>query len=138
MKLSLFTPCAALCALALASLAPPALAQATSAADLLAAYTAQAKAPASVERGEAFFNKKFGRDFDSCAACHGAVPVKNGKDLVSEKLIPPLAPAAHPARFTDRSKVDYRFRINCKDVVGRECSAGEKADLLSWLLSLKP
>ena len=138
MKLTPLTRGTALCALALASLVPNALAQATSAAELLAAYAAQAKAPASAERGEAFFNRKFGRDFDNCAACHGAVPVKNGKDLVSEKVIAPLAPAVTPTRFNDRSKVEYRFRINCKDVVGRECTAAEKADLMSWLMSLKP
>jgi hypothetical protein len=30
------------------------------------------------------------------------------------------------------------FRMNCKDVVGRECTAAEKADVLSWLLTVKP
>jgi len=48
------------------------------------------------------------------------------------------APAANPARFTDRTAVELNFRINCKDVVGRECTAAEKADVLAWLLTLKP
>jgi len=113
-------------------------AQAATPAELLAAYTAQAAAPASAARGEAFFNKNFGRDFAGCAACHGAMPTRPGKDLVSEKSIAPLAPAANASRFSDRAKVDYAFLINCKDVVGRECTAGEKADILSWLISLKP
>jgi hypothetical protein len=30
------------------------------------------------------------------------------------------------------------FRRNCKDVLNHECSPGEKADLLAWLISLKP
>ena len=113
-------------------------AQVTNARELLAAYTKQAGGSASAERGEAFFTRKFGRDFDSCAACHGALPLKAGKDLVSEKAIAALAPAVSPQRFTDKAKVEYRFMQNCKDVVGRDCSAQEKADVLSWLVGLKP
>lgn len=118
--------------------AAPALAQTTNATELLAAYKAEAKAEPSAERGQALFNRKFGKDFDNCAACHGAVPTREGKDLVSEKSIAPLAPAARPGGFADKAKVDYRFRINCKDVVGRECTALEKADIMAWLVSLKP
>ncbi len=113
-------------------------AQTTTPAGLLAAYTAQAGAPASADRGQALFNRKFNRDFESCAACHGAVPTGKGKDLVSEKPIAPLAPAATPTRFTDRAKVEYRFKVNCKDVIGRECTAAEKADVLAWLIGLQP
>ncbi len=138
MKRTIFTLISAACALALGGAATCAQGQTTTPAALLASYEAQAKAPGSAERGGAFFNKAFGRDFDNCAACHGAVPVRAGRDLVSEKAILPLAPAAQATRFTDRSKVEYRFRANCKDVVGRECTAGEKADLMAWLISLKP
>jgi hypothetical protein len=125
-------------ALALPGAGGVAQSQTTRAADLLATYTRQAGGTASAERGQAFFARKFGRDFDSCAACHGAVPVRAGKDLVSEKAITALAPAVSPQRFTDKAKVEYRFAQNCKDVVGRDCSAQEKADVMSWLLSLKP
>jgi hypothetical protein len=125
-------------ALALPGAGGVAQSQTTRAADLLATYTRQAGGTASAERGQAFFTRKFGRDFDSCAACHGAVPVRAGKDLVSEKAITALAPAVSPQRFTDKAKVEYRFAQNCKDVVGRDCSAQEKADVMSWLLSLKP
>jgi len=127
-----------LCAIALLCCGGTAHAQATNAAELLAAYTKQAGASASAERGQAFFTRRFGRDFDSCAACHGALPVKAGKDLVSEKSISALAPAVTPQRFTDKARVEYRFAQNCKDVVGRDCSAQEKADVMSWLLSLQP
>jgi mono/diheme cytochrome c family protein len=113
-------------------------AQSTTPASLLAAYTAQAGKPASPERGQALFNRKFGRDFDSCATCHGSVPNRAGKDAVTEKPIPPLAPAAQAGRFSDRSKVDYRFQMNCRDVVGRDCTVAEKADILAWLISLSP
>ena len=48
-----------------------------------------------------------------------------------------MAPAAHPQRFTDAAKTEKWFRRNCNDVVGRECTPAEKADFISWLLSLK-
>lgn len=127
--------------LALALLAGVGLgaAQAATPAELLAAYEAQAKAPGSPERGQKLFNTNFGRELGfSCASCHGPVPVKSGRDQVTEKLVRPLAPAANAQRFTDKAKVDTWFRLNCTDVVGRDCTAAEKADVLSWLLTLKP
>jgi hypothetical protein len=120
-----------------AALTPCALA--ATPAELLAGYTAQAGAPASAERGEQMFNTNFRREFGwSCASCHGKVPTTSGRHAVTDKVIAPLAPAFNAQRFTDRTKVESFFRLNCKDVVGRECTAGEKADLLSWLLTLKP
>lgn len=123
-------------AIAVALLAPAA--HAATPAELLAAYTAQAGAPASPERGQKLFTTNFGREFGwSCASCHGAKPTRDGQHALTEKKIAPLAPAANPARFTDRTRADLNFRINCKDVVGRECTAAEKADVLSWLLTLE-
>jgi cytochrome c peroxidase len=114
-------------------------AQAATPAELLAAYTTQAGEPPSAERGQKLFNTNFKRDFGwSCASCHGAVPTKAGRHELTEKRIEPLAPAFNPARFTDRVRVENFFLLNCKDVIGRECTAGEKADVLSWLLTLKP
>jgi cytochrome c553 len=125
--------------LALALVWPAWSAEPTTPTQLLAAYTAQAGVPASPERGQKLFNTNFGRELGlSCASCHGASPHKSGLHALTEKKIAPLAPAANPARFTDRTAVELNFRINCKDVVGRECTAGEKADVLSWLLTLKP
>ncbi len=124
--------------LALCALALP-VAQAATPAELLAGFEAQAKAPGSPERGQRLFTTNFGREMGfSCSSCHGPVPVKAGRDQVTEKSIKPLAPAANPARFTDKSTVENAFRLNCRDVVGRECTAAEKADLLSWLITLKP
>jgi hypothetical protein len=92
-----------------------------------------------IERGEKLFTTDFGRELGlSCSSCHGAVPVKQGLDKLTEKPITPLAPAANPKRFVDNRKVDYWFRLNCKDFVGRDCTAAEKADVLAWLISLKP
>jgi cytochrome c peroxidase len=107
-------------------------------ADLLAGYSAQAGAAATPARGQAFFNQRpAGRDW-SCASCHGAVPVAGGRHAATGKDITPLAPAANPQRFADAAKTEKWFRRNCNDVLGRECSAGEKADVLAWLVTLKP
>lgn len=120
----------------LAGLALPA--QAASPADLLAGYQAKAGAPASPERGKKLFTTNFGKQMGwSCSSCHTEDPTKTGKDDVTEKLIQPMAPAFNPKRFTDPIKVENAFRMNCNDVVGRECTALEKADLLAWLLSFK-
>lgn len=108
-------------------------------AEVLAGYEAKAGAPGVPARGQKLFNTNFGRDLGlSCASCHGAVPVRPGKDQVTEKPIGALAPAANAQRFTDKSKVENWFRVNCKDFVGRECTAAEKADVVAWLMSLKP
>lgn len=114
-------------------------AQAATPQELLAGYTAAAGVPASPERGQKLFTSRFGTKMGfSCSSCHGDVPTKTGKDQVTDKPIPPLAPAFTPTRFTDLSKVDHWFRLNCRDIIGRDCSAGEKADVMSWLLTLKP
>jgi mono/diheme cytochrome c family protein len=106
-------------------------------AELLAGYSAQAGAPAQAARGRAFFNTTHGREW-SCASCHGATPTQTGKHAATGKPIEPLAPAFNPERFSDLAKSEKWFRRNCNDVAGRECSAGEKADVLAWLITLKP
>ncbi|MBL8315420.1 MAG: DUF1924 domain-containing protein [Rubrivivax sp.] len=123
--------------LALAALLPSA--QAAKPTELLAEYTAKAGAPASPERGQKLFTTKGTGDMGwSCASCHGNTPTSAGRNALSEKPIPALAPAFNPTSFTDRSKVDGWFKNNCKDVLSRECTVAEKADVLSWLLTLKP
>ena len=88
-------------------------------------------------RGQKLFTTLQGRDW-SCASCHGAVPTQPGRHAATGKPIGALAPAFNAERFTDSAKVEKWFRRNCNDVVGRECTAAEKADVLAWLLTLKP
>ena len=66
----------------------------------------------------------------------GIIHVLTGPDHLT--AIAPLAPAFDPQRFSDAAKSEKWFRRNCNDVVGRDCSAAEKADVLGWLISLKP
>jgi mono/diheme cytochrome c family protein len=104
---------------------------------LLNAYSAKAGAAPQPARGQQFFNMTHGREW-SCASCHGAVPVQGGKHAATGKPIGAMAPAFNSDRFTDAAKTEKWFRRNCNDVAGRECTAAEKADVLGWLLTLKP
>jgi hypothetical protein len=112
-------------------------AHAATPAELEAGYTAQAGAPASPERGQQLFTSRHGREW-SCSSCHGAVPTRVGSHAATGKSIAALAPAFNAERFADAAKTEKWFRRNCNDVVGRECTAAEKADVISWLRTLKP
>jgi hypothetical protein len=103
----------------------------------MSGYAAQAGGAPDPVRGQAFFTTRHGREW-SCSTCHGAVPTQVGKHATTGKQIGPMAPAFNPERFTDAAKTEKWFRRNCNDVVGRECTPAEKADVLSWLLTLKP
>ena len=117
-----------------AALAAPARAAAP--AELLSGYAASAGGTASPERGRTLFTARHGREW-SCSSCHGELPTGPGRHAATAKAIPPLAPAFNPERFTDPARVEKWFRRNCNDVMGRECTSAEKADVLAWLLTLK-
>ena len=123
-------------ALAAAALGAAQGARAATPQELAAGYAAQAGAPPAAARGEQFFTTRHGKEW-SCSSCHGTPPTQAGKHAATGKNIGALAPGFNPDRFTDPAKVEKWFRRNCNDVVGRECSAGEKADVLAWLMTLK-
>lgn len=122
---------------ALALLALAAQAADTSPAQQLERWSAQAAAPGQAERGRVFFTSRHGGEW-SCASCHGNPPTAPGKHASTGKAIDAMAPAVNPKAFTATAKVDKWFRRNCKDVLGRECSATEKADVLAYLIGLQP
>jgi cytochrome c peroxidase len=115
---------------------------AASPAELQKRFEADARSAApsfggfSAQRGKAFFDASHGGDW-SCASCHTADPLAAGKHAKTGKAIAPLAPAANPERFTDVAAVEKWFRRNCNDVLGRECTAQEKGDVLQYLMSVK-
>ena len=74
-------------------------------------------------------------DTPSCTTCHTANPTAGGEARTG-KPIEPLAPGANPKRFTDTAFVEKWFGRNCNSVLGLDCSAKEKADIISWLMSL--
>jgi len=110
-------------------------------AELLAEYRLEAAREhagfqTSARRGAEFYTREFGHSprLPSCASCHTSDPRQNGRHAVTDKPIQPLSPQAETRRFTDRAKVEKWFRRNCSEVVGRPCTAMEKADLLAWLV----
>lgn len=114
-------------------------------AELLQNYSAQAKQenPAfrefSASRGEQFYRTE--RDHSSgnkvaCATCHTSDPRNSGKTRAN-KVIEPMAPGVNAKRFTDAAKVEKWFKRNCQDVLERACTAQEKGDFITYLLSIK-
>ncbi|MCC6533506.1 MAG: DUF1924 domain-containing protein [Burkholderiales bacterium] len=110
--------------------------------DLLQRYAAEAKSAAasfagfSAARGEALHTQKFAGgkpDTAACTSCHGNDPRAAGRTLAG-KPIDPVAVSAAPARYTDPAKVEKWFKRNCTEVLGRECSALEKGDWLSYVM----
>lgn len=110
---------------------------ATTPADLESAYRLQSGSPAAPGQGQRLFTSDHGREW-RCASCHGAVPTRPGQHAVTGKTIAALAPAANPERFTDAARSEKWFRRNCNDVLGRECTPAEKADVIGWLRTLAP
>jgi mono/diheme cytochrome c family protein len=112
-------------------------------ASLLAQYRQQAQAGAPAfqkedpARGKALYFAEHERNGkrSSCATCHTQDARQEGRTPVGKRL-DALAPSANPRSFTERKKADKWFDRNCKQVLGRTCSPGEKADFLAYLLTL--
>lgn len=115
---------------------PLAQAQTTTPMQLQKAYEAAAGASGQADKGQAFFTSRHGGEW-SCASCHGQRPTGAGRHAVTGKALEPLAPAFNPKAFTDERRVEKWLRRNCKDVLQRECSPSEKADVLAWLQTLR-
>jgi hypothetical protein len=71
----------------------------------------------------------------SCTTCHTSELKKPGQTRAG-KEIAPMAASVNAKRFTDPAEVEKWFKRNCSDVLGRECAATEKSDVLAYLLSL--
>lgn len=123
-------------ALLIAAAMSVAHAQGTSPMQLQRGYEAASGSPARADKGQAFFTSRHGAQW-SCASCHGQRPTGEGLHAVTHKPMDPLAPAFNPKAFTDERRVEKWFRRNCQDVVSRECTAAEKADVLAWLQTLR-
>ena len=127
---------AAACALAPA-------ASAESPTPLLDFYASQAKASDSAfggfsaERGEHLFRTNFSSgkpDTPSCTTCHTTDPRKTGQTRAG-KDIEPMAASANSKRYTDQAKAEKWFGRNCNNVLGRECTATEKGDFITFMLT---
>lgn len=73
----------------------------------------------------------------ACPACHLTSPAGTGRRPAIRREIQPFAPSANPVRFTDPDHAELWFDVNCFYVLGRGCTATEKGDLLTYLLTVK-
>ncbi len=91
----------------------------------------------AAERGKGFFlaSPASGKpDTPSCTTCHTPSPQNTGKTRAG-KEIKPMAVSANPARFTDPAEVEKWFGRNCNSVLGRDCTAAEKGDFITFMAS---
>lgn len=105
---------------------------------IIAGYAEAAGAPLDAGRGEALFlaDHTGGKpETPSCTSCHTADMTAVGQTRAG-KEIAPMAVSVVPDRFTDLDKVEKWFGRNCNSVLGRDCTAQEKGDILTWLASL--
>ena len=107
-------------------------------------YTAEAAAQQtgftpSAKRGETLFRQRFVHNdkMPACTSCHTDSPLNAGQHAVTGKAIRPLAVAANGERFSDPAKVEKWFGRNCKEVVGRACTPGEKADFVAFMSEVR-
>lgn len=116
----------------------------------------------SVERGYSFYRERhpiIGVGAVNCASCHRNNPreqirahrtdilcrachVINDEEHpdpehAKKRLIDPFTPGANPKRFADFEVVERYFKTNCLMLLKRECTAREKGDLLTYLLSVE-
>lgn len=103
--------------------------------ELLAGYQSQGADSFSAERGKAMWNEPHAtpKGNVSCASCHGTDLTRSGKHLRTGKLIEPMAPSVNAERLSDPAKIEKWFLRNCKATLGRECTAQEKGDFLSYI-----
>ncbi len=99
----------------------------------------QAGFTASAKRGEALFRQRFALNdkMPACTSCHTDNPLNGGQHAVTGKTIKPIAVAANGERFSDPAKVEKWFGRNCKEVVGRACTAAEKADFVAYMSEVR-
>lgn len=104
---------------------------------LLKSYQSQGAKLGNAQKGEKFWNKTFTGKAPfverSCNTCHTANLKNAGKHVRTRKVLKPMAPSVNAASLTKTKKIEKWFKRNCKWTVGRECSAQEKADILTFI-----
>lgn len=98
---------------------------------LLEEYRAQGAGAFSTEAGEVLWRSDF--NGGSCTGCHTGSPRNPGRHERTGKPIDPMAPSVNPERLTDLREMKKWLLRNCKSTLGRECTAQEKGDVLTWL-----
>jgi cytochrome c peroxidase len=120
---------------------------------LLATYADSAKVEFKEQNGrgavsDKSFSAAIGRKFFlarrtwqshdyTCSGCHTPDPRQEGRHIETKKSIKPLAPSRNTERFTNFEKVETNFKAHCMDLYERDCTAYEKGNFISYLMSVK-
>ena len=116
----------------------------------------------SAERGHAFYIEPHavkGAGVWSCASCHLKNPrysvLAHRTDIpcrachvihdwehpdphtAKKRVIDPFAPSANPQRLSDGHRAETFLRVNCLLLLKRECTALEKGDVITWLMTIE-
>lgn len=89
----------------------------------------------SAARGETLHMRHFASgkpDTPACTSCHGK-DLRGAGQTLTGKRIEPMALSVSPSRYADPAKVEKWFKRNCTEVIGRECTAQEKGDWLTFV-----
>ena len=129
----------------------PLLAQADAVSDSMASYAAKGAVDASASSGESMWTKTIpftdrkgiSHSDRTCSTCHNADITKTGKHKKTGKSIAPMALSVpfvavdekSIPRYSSAKKIRKWFKRNCKWTYGRECTAQEKSNILSFLVS---
>lgn len=116
----------------------PAQASETVVSEMLGRYHSAGAGEFSAERGkqmwtQPYTDKASGKPI-SCASCHSENLAQAGSHIRTGKHIEPMA-ASSGERFNDPAKIEKWFLRNCKGTIGRECTAQEKGDFLTYFQS---
>lgn len=90
----------------------------------------------SAERGQSLYSGPHqggNPEMNACTACHTNDPIAEGRHRKTGRGIEPMAVSVNPDRFTDPAEVEKQFGRDCKNVLGRECTAQEKGDFITFL-----
>jgi hypothetical protein len=101
---------------------------------LLARYAAEGASAPDAARGRALWESEHpapdGGAARSCVTCHGPRLGDPGRHATTGEVIEPMTA---PGRLTDAAKIEKWFGRNCRWTLQRDCSPGEKADLVAFL-----
>ncbi|MEH6650983.1 MAG: DUF1924 domain-containing protein [Motiliproteus sp.] len=119
-----------------ATVSQPGIAATDSVTQLLNQYRTEAGvAEFSAERGQELWTTAVLVEGDGrrCGSCHTDDLQTQGKHQKTNKPIAALAPSVNSKRLQKTKTIQKWLKRNCKWTFGRECSAQEKGDLLSWI-----
>jgi hypothetical protein len=104
---------------------------------LLAEYQKAADTEFSAAAGQAVWERTVvdeeSGETRQCADCHTADLTASGQHINTGKTIEPLAPSANPKRLMEARQIKKWLLRNCKWTFGRECTAQEKGDVLTFI-----